>query len=197
MATIRLAHAGDAEALAEIYAPFVTARATSFEEAAPSGADMRARVFETLTRMPFLVCDRDGSVLGYAYGSRHRDRASYRFSVDVGVYVHESAHRRGIGRALYTSLLGMLAWQGYCAAHAGITLPNAASVGLHEAFDFRVVGVYPKVGFKLGAWHDVGWYQRELRDRTVPPGEPRSMADLLQNPEWQAQLDAGLPLLRF
>ncbi len=89
-------------------------------------------------------------MVGYAYATRHRERASYRWATDVTVYVAPQRHRRGVGRALYETLFGLLAEQGFRIACAGITLPNEASVGLHEALGFEPVGVYRRIGFKLG-----------------------------------------------
>ena len=106
---------------------------------------------------------------GYAYASRHRDRAAYQWSIDVSVYVRADAHRRGIGRALYAALLRIVVAQGFYNAYAGITLPNPASVGLHESFGFRPVGMYRRVGHKLGAWHDVGWWALDLQPRPASP----------------------------
>ena len=115
------------------------------------------------------------TVLGYAYASRHRDRAAYQWSIDVSVYVRADAHRRGIGRALYAALLRIVTAQGFYRAYAGITLPNASSVGLHEAMGFRPVGVYRAVGYKLGAWHDVGWWDLALAAAGPAPPPPRSV----------------------
>jgi phosphinothricin acetyltransferase len=101
-------------------------------------------------------------VAGFAYGGPHRTRAAYRWSVDVTVYVAEQARGHGVGRALYGALLPALAERGFHAAFAGIALPNPGSVALHEAVGFTPLGVYREVGFKLGRWHDVGWWQRLL-----------------------------------
>jgi L-amino acid N-acyltransferase YncA len=193
---IRLATAADAEAVAAIYAPFVARSVTSFEAVPPDGGEMATRIASTLVYAPYLVYDRGGEVLGFAYASKHRERAAYRWSVDVSVYVHERARRHGVGRALYTSLFALLRLQGFYAAHAGITLPNPASVGLHEALGFIPVGVYRSVGYKMGAWHDVGWWQLPLRDRSGEPAPPLSMAEAQTRAEWPAALAAGLPLLR-
>jgi phosphinothricin acetyltransferase len=171
-ATIRLAQAGDAAQIADIYAPFVTAAATSFETEAPSAAEMSERIERTLHTHPWLVCARGGDVLGYAYAGPHAARAAYRWSVDVSVYVAATARRSGVGAALYTSLLELLRLQGFVTAYAGITLPNLASVGLHEALGFIPAGVFRNAGHKLGAWHDVGWWQR-----TIQPAPPESPAD--------------------
>jgi phosphinothricin acetyltransferase len=165
---IRLAEARDATALAAIYAPSVTDSPASFEEVAPDAAEMARRLDAVLAFAPWLVLDDSaGGVVGYAYAARHRERASYQWSIDVTVYVRGDQHRRGAGRALYEPLLELLRAQGFCAAHAGITLPNAASVGLHEALGFRKIAHYPAVGWKQGAWHDVGWWQLELRPRVA------------------------------
>jgi L-amino acid N-acyltransferase YncA len=188
---IRLAGPGDAAAVAAIYAPYVTGASTSFEYAPPDAAETAARIAATLVGTPYLVSESGGEILGFAYASKHRERAAYQWSVDVSVYVHDRAHRRGLGRALYESLFALLRLQGYYSAHAGITLPNPASVGLHEALGFRLVGVYPAVGFKRGAWHDVGWWQLPLRERTGTPDPPRSLADAQRDPGWERALAAG------
>jgi phosphinothricin acetyltransferase len=188
---IRLARAHDAAPVAAIYAPFVTGTATSFEYSPPDAAEMAARIASTLVYAPYLVQEIEGEVLGFAYASKHRERAAYQWSVDVSVYVHERARRKGVGRALYTSLFALLRLQGFYTAHAGITLPNPASVGLHEALGFRPVGVYQSVGFKRGGWHDVGWWQLPLRARTGTPEPLRSLAEAQRDPEWETALAAG------
>ena len=192
---IRLATAHDAKAIAQIYAPIVAGTAISFELVPPTEAEMAARVSSTLVYAPWLVCVRGGEVVGYAYASKHRERAAYQWCLDVSAYTHERCRRQGVGRALYTSLFALVRLQGYYAVHAGITLPNAGSVGLHEALGFRPVGVYRSVGHKLGAWHDVGWWQLALRERTGEPAPPLSVADAARSPEWEAALVAGEPLL--
>ncbi len=192
---IRLARPSDAPAVAAIYAPIVERTAISFELDPPSAAEMAGRIEANLRTAPWLACDQDGVLAGYAYASRHRERAAYRWSVDVSVYVRDRFRRGGVGRALYTSLLELLRLQGFHAAHAGITLPNAASVGLHETLGFRPVGVYPQVGFKLGRWHDVGWWQLPLRERRGEPAEPLAMDALRTQPGYAAALAAGARLL--
>jgi phosphinothricin acetyltransferase len=124
-------------------------------------------------------------VAGFAYASRHSDRAAYAWSINTSVYVADGHRRRGVGRRLYDALLAAVTRQGFHVAHAGITLPNPASVGLHEALGFRPVGVYPSVGYKLGAWRDVGWWRRELRPCVGEPGPIRGVAAVI------AELDLG------
>ncbi|HEY3594824.1 MAG TPA: arsinothricin resistance N-acetyltransferase ArsN1 family B [Polyangiaceae bacterium] len=193
---IRLAEAHDGDAIAAIYHPSVVSAVTSFEVEAPNGKDMSNRVAALLPYAPWIVAEQDGVVLGYAYASKHHERAAYQWSVDVSVYIDRAHHRRGVGKALYTSLFAMLRMQGFYNAYAGITLPNPASVGLHESFGFQPVGVYHSVGFKFGAWHDVGWWQMALRERRGDPVAPLSFAEARALPGWDAALRAGLNLLR-
>jgi phosphinothricin acetyltransferase len=194
--SIRLATERDAGQVAAIYAPNVTDTIVSFETEAPSADEMRRRIEVALERYPWLVCEHRGRVLGYAYAGPHGSRAAYRWSVDVSVYVHEEARRRGVGRALYASLIAALSLQGFYNAYAGATLPNPASVGLHESVGFRAVGVYRGVGYKLGAWHDVGWWHLPLRERVADPDPPAYLPSVLGSAGWEAAMANGLPLLR-
>lgn len=171
---VRTAIPDDAAAIAAIYAPIVRHTAISFETEPPSEAEMRERIEKTLASLPWLVAaNAAGEVAGYAYASRHRERAAYQWSVDVTVYVRDDARGQGVGRALYEHLLPLLAALGYHQAFAGIALPNAGSVALHEAAGFAALGVYRRVGFKLGQWRDVGWWQKALRPMDgAPPTAP-------------------------
>lgn len=158
----------DGAGCASIYAPFVTDTAVSFEEEAPSASELAELIRRISRTHPWLVADDErGDVTGFAYASEHRARAAYRWAADVTVYVGDGNRRRGVGRALYGELLPLLARQGFHVACAGITLPNPASVALHEASGFTLVGVYRRIGWKAGGWRDVGWWQLEL----VPPGD--------------------------
>ena len=175
---IRVAAASDSEALAAIYAPVVRDTTISFEVEPPVPDEMARRIAATLPAYPWLVAEREERVIGYAYAGRHRDRAAYRWSVDVSAYVDANARRCGVGRALYQTLFAILRRQGFHAAFAGIALPNAASVGLHEALGFQLVGIYQQVGFKHGQWRDVGWWRLALSEDPGEPAEPVSFADL-------------------
>jgi phosphinothricin acetyltransferase len=185
---VRMARTADAAEVAAVYRPWVERTAISFELEPPDAAEMSRRIAAVLPFAPWLVCEIDGRVRAYAYASRHRERAAYQWCVDAAVYVHEDERRRGIGRFLYQSLFAMLRVQGFVAAHAGITLPNAASVGLHEALGFRPVGVYPAVGYKLDAWHDVGWWQLRLVDSPARPQPPLSPEVARTLPGWNEAL---------
>jgi phosphinothricin acetyltransferase len=195
--TIRLAAGNDAAGILAIYAPIVRETAISFEVDPPDVTQMRQRIEDTLVQFPWLVCAHGEEILGYAYGSQHRTRAAYQWSVDVSVYVHAQARRAGVGRSMYTSLLRLLDLQGFFNAYAGINLPNPASVGLHEAMGFRLVGIYQSVGYKLGKWHDVGWWHRVLRAPIVPPHPPVEFTRVKSRSECQRALASGRALLRF
>jgi len=178
MTRIRLVDPDDTEAVAAIYAPVVRETVISFEETPPTPDEMRARIAETLPAHPWLVCEREGRVVGYAYAHAHRSRPAYRWSVDVSVYVHADARGAGVGTALYESLFALLREQGFVNAYAGVGLPNPASVALHESVGFERVGTYEHVGYKHGAWHDVRWFHLVLRDRDERPVEPVSLTVL-------------------
>ena len=174
--------AADAAACAAIYAPAVADGVASLEQRPPTADEMRRRIVAISVRYPWLVAEQDGTVLGYAYASEHRERWAYQWAADTTVYVDQSQQRRGVGRALYGALLPLLVRQGFYVACGGITLPNPASVGLHESFGFTPVGVYPKVGFKQGRWWGVGWWSAQLREQvdgeTPPePGPPARLED--------------------
>lgn len=181
----RAATPDDAAAIADIYAPFVTGSAVSFETDPPDTEAMRARIEAGGDLYPWIVGEaEDGSLLGYAYAARFRDRPAYRFTVETSVYLRADAGGRGLGRRLYEPLLAMLDAQGFTQAIAAITLPNEASVRLHERLGFERAGVYHQVGWKLGGWHDVGLWQRMLAPAGTPPVEPeaRSFADFQPPP---------------
>jgi L-amino acid N-acyltransferase YncA len=190
-ARIRLADEGDAAAIAAIYRPVVEETAISFETIAPDPHEIARRVADTLRTYPWLVCDREGHIAGYAYASKHRVRAAYQWSVDTSVYVDSRDRRLGIGRALYLSLFAILAEQGYFNAFAGIALPNPGSVALHEAMGFEKLGVYRNVGFKLGEWRDVGWWQLSLKEMEAAPSDPIDLATVRQLPTWERLLACG------
>jgi len=164
---IRPAIAGDAAACAAIYAPVVRDTAISFEVVAPDAAETARRI--EAAHVWLVAVAPHGEVVGYAYSSPHRERAAYRYAVDVSVYVAPHARGCGIAGRLYEDLLEQTAALGLRRAYAGIALPNPASVALHESAGFRPVGVYERVGWKLGRWHDVGWWQRDLGDDPLAP----------------------------
>ena len=178
MEHVRLATLADAKEIAAIYAPFVADTHVSFEEVPPHPDAMRERLVATRDTMPWIVCERNGRVAGYAYASAHRTRAAYRFSVDTSAYVADADRGTGVGRAMYAALIRVLTAQQFANAFAGIALPNDASLALHRELGFEEVGRYRNVGFKDGAWRDTVWLQRSLATRTLPPLEPLALREL-------------------
>jgi phosphinothricin acetyltransferase len=176
---LRAARPADAAAIAAIYAPYVTDSIVSFETEPPSGEEMRARIEACGDLYPWLVAeDSDGSILGYAYATAFRPRLAYRYSVETTVYLAAGAGGRGIGHALYGSLIATLVAQGFAQAIGAVTLPNPASVRLHEKLGFTRAGIYRQVGYKMGRWLDVGLWQRVLAPAANPPTEPRAVAEV-------------------
>lgn len=196
-AKIRLATQSDAAQVLEIYAPVVRDTTISFEWEPPSVADIQERMRQVMEQLPWLVCEIDGQVAGYAYASPFKTRAGYRWSCEITVYVQPAFHRCGVGRALYAALLPCLAAQGYRVAFAVITIPNSASVGLHEAIGMRRVGTYEGVGYKFGQWLDDGVWQMELAPQAETQEPPFPFQELVGSPAWLNALDAGERLLRF
>ena len=174
----RLATVDDAAAIAAIYAPYVRDTIVSFETEPPDAAEIAGRIERIGRQYPWLTASAGGRIVGYAYACENRSRLAYQWSVDTAVYLDPSAQGRGVGSALYRALFALLRAQGYVNAFAGIALPNATSVKLHEAMGFKLSGVYRNVGYKLGAWHDVGWWQLALSDSPQKPGKPIAIGDL-------------------
>ncbi len=162
---IRAACAGDAAACAAVYAPYVTDSCISFEYEPPGAEDFERRIAAALA---WFVAVRDGAVVGYAYASRHRERAAYDWAADVAIYTDAGQHGRGMGRLLYEALFVRLRDLGLRRLCAGVAQPNAASDGLHRALGFHEVGVYRRIGWKAGRWHDVRWWQLDIGDGSPP-----------------------------
>ncbi len=181
---VRPATPADGAGCAAVYRPYVQGTAISFELEPPSADEMAARIAHTLARTPWLVAEVDGRVCAYAYGSRHRERPAYDWTVETAVYVDEAFTGRGLGRAAMTALLEILRLQGFHLAVAGITAPNAASVALHRALGFERIGEFEAMGWKSGAWHGVEWFARELAPRSRAPSPIRPLVDALG--DWEA-----------
>lgn len=170
----------DAAAIAAIYRPHVLSSVASFELEPPDAAQMAERIGKTIAWSPWLVAESGDQVVGYAYATRHRERAGYRWAVDLSVYVAGDQQGRGIGRRLYDALLRILRIQGFQHAYAGITPPNPGSFALHAAIGMTPVGTYERVGYKLGAWWSVTWLGVQLLpELPQPPAEPTPLETLL------------------
>ena len=177
---IRLANKQDAAQILDIYRPYIENTSISFETIVPSIEEMETRIERVLVNNPWLVFEESNIILGYAYASLHHERAAYKWAVDVSVYVRQDCRGKGIGKTLYTELLSVLKLQGYCNVYAGICLPNESSVGIHECFGFKKVAHYNKVGYKLGQWHDVGWWELFLEQHNPEPSEPLPLSNIEQ-----------------
>ena len=166
----RMATEADAQALLAIYAPYTRGTA-SFEDGPPALEEFAARIRDISAVYPYIVCEVDGEIAGYAYAHLYKERAAYRWNVEVTIYLSPAFHRRGIGRALMQRLLEMLRRQGVRMAYSCITLPNPASTGLHAAMGFAEAGVLTDAGWKNGQWRDVVWMQKRLNESTDAPRE--------------------------
>jgi phosphinothricin acetyltransferase len=169
--TIRLAERCDLAEILEIYAPFILDTAVTFEETVPDEDSFWQRIQGIMTELPFLVCEIEGRIAGYAYASAYRSRASYRWSKEVSVYIHPDFHRKRVADALYTSLHEIVRYQGIANLLAIITMPNEPSVAFHEYFGYRKCAEFRNVGFKLNQWQNVGWFELFLQDETKAPRE--------------------------
>jgi phosphinothricin acetyltransferase len=166
---IRAATDVDAPEITDIYRPVVENTMISFETEAPTIAEMRARLRATRNPHEWLVAEQGGRVDGYGYSAPLHSRSAYRWSAELSIYVREHERGHGIGRALLEALIATCRRRGLVNAFACIALPNPASQRLVETCGFTNVGTHEQAGFKLGAWHDVGWWQLRLRDRPLPP----------------------------
>lgn len=178
MGNIRIADGKDAAAVLNIYSPFILHSGITQETEIPSVDEFRERISATLKERPWLVCEMENEIAGYAYAGKYRDRNGYQWNTELSVYIHENFYRNGVGNALYAALYDILKLQGYVNGYAVITLPNERSTTFHEKFGFRYFTTYKKVGFKHGQWHDVGWWEIEINKHTIPPPPITMFPDL-------------------
>lgn len=178
MTIIRLATPADAEGILAIYGPYIENTSFTFETEVPSVADFAARIRQYLENWPWLVCEADGKIGGYAYAARHRERTAYQWSVESSVYVHDEYLRAGVAAALYTALFEILKRQGFRNVYAVINLPNERSVAFHEKLGFTYFATYEKVGYKLGKWKNVGWWRLILNKFNDEPDAPVPFSSL-------------------
>lgn len=175
---IRLASPTDAVAILAIYAPYIRNTSLTFETGVPPVADFANRIRSYMEYFPWLVYEEQGQVRGYAYASRYREREAYQWSVECSVYIHDDHHRSGIAGKLYSVLFDLLKAQGFTTVYAVINLPNDPSVAFHESMGFRYFATYEKVGYKLGKWKNVGWWQLQLNDYIMEPPAPIHFSQL-------------------
>jgi len=196
-ATIRLAKRSDVPGILEIYAPFILETSVTFEEIVPDEASFWERIQGIMTELPYLVCEIDGRIAGYAYASGYRSRASYRWSKEVSVYVHPDFRRRKVADALYTSLNHIVRYQGIADLLAIITMPNEPSVTFHEHFGYRKCGEFSNVGYKLNQWQNVGWFELFLQDENIAPKDRIiPLNEVLGLPIFQEAIQKGMNKLK-
>lgn len=182
---IRLATEGDNASILQIYAPYITDTVISFECQVPNIVEFSERMENIQRRYPWLVCEINDNIVGYAYASRFSEREAYNWSADFSVYINPQYHRRNIGTALYFALFELLKLQGYYNVYAGVTLPNIKSQSLHESFGFKAIGVYQNVGYKFGSWHDVKWYGLKIKEPIQSPIKPKSIDEISDTIEFK------------
>ena len=178
MTNIRLATIHDAQSILAIYAPYISNTSFTFETEVPSEKDFPKRIADYLINWPWLVCEIDGVIAGYAYGAKYRERIAYQWCVESSIYIHDVFQKQNIGKALYTALIEILKLQGYRNVYAVINLPNDKSVQFHESCGFTYFATYEKVGYKLGEWKNVGWWQLVINEFGMEPGAPIKFSEL-------------------
>jgi L-amino acid N-acyltransferase YncA len=194
---IRAAAPSDAGGVVEIYGPYCEESPVSFEIRRPTIDEMEERIAKISEQYPWLICQNGPELAGFAYAGPHRERAAYRWAVDVAVYIAAGFRGLHVGTALYTSLFEILKIQGFHKAYAGITIPNPASIGLHRSLGFELVGTYRNVGFKAGSWHDVAWWELTLQPPVYWPSEPISITGVMHREEYFEAINKGQKMLAW
>ena len=172
--TIRDARRSDVPAMLAIYAPFVEHTAVSFEYDVPTEAEFARRLEEHQAAFPWLVCEENGRVMGYAYAGRAFERAAYGWNAEISCYLAPELRGRGVGRRLYARIEEILTRLGYYKLFAVVTSANAPSVAFHRALGFRDAACFRNVGYKQGGWYDVLWLEKTLCDRPEPQCLPQN-----------------------
>ncbi len=172
MSLIRLATPADARQILDIYAPYIEQTSFTFETESPTIKSFEERISNYLVNYPWLVCEVDGKIAGYAYATRHRERTAYQWCVESSVYIHDGFLRGGVAMALYTALFEILTRQGFSNVYAVINLPNDRSVAFHERCGFEYFATYENVGYKLGRWKNVGWWRLKINEYIMEPPAP-------------------------
>ncbi|MEP7197490.1 MAG: N-acetyltransferase family protein [Saprospiraceae bacterium] len=185
---IRLIDSTDAAATLEIYRPYVENTIISFEYELPTLKEWETRILTNTAEYPWLVCEYKNEIVGYAYGSKHRYRTAYSWSPESTIYLSDKFHRLGLAKILYETLFALLKLQGYVNVYAGVGLPNAASEEFHLALGFYEIGIFKKVGFKLGAWHDTRWFQLHLIEHPDNPAKPKTPTEVQNTDDFKAIL---------
>jgi len=189
--SIRQITLSDAKEVLEIYKPYVLDTIISFEYEVPTLEEYIQRIQAFILEYPWLVCLYDKKIIGYAYASKHRSRTAYQWSPESTVYLAAEFHQKGIARILYETLFSLLRLQGYFNVYAGISLPNPKSINFHRAIGFEEIGIFKKVGYKLGNWHDTHWFQFHLTNHILNPLPPKKLAEIIRRSEFEIIITAA------
>jgi len=176
--SIRLIAENDVQEVLEIYKPYVINTFVSFEYDVPSADEFLLRVQNNISEYPWLICLHGNKIIGYAYASKYRYRTAYQWSCESTVYLLPEYHRKGIAGILYETLFSLLRLQGFFNVYAVISLPNEKSVGFHQSFGFKKIGIYKKVGYKFNKWHDVEWFYFQLQKHIINPQIPKAIQSI-------------------
>ncbi len=195
--SIRLITESDANEVLEIYKPYVLNTIISFEYEVPTLEEYLQRIKINTADYPWLVCLHNNKLIGYAYASKHRYRTAYQWSPESTVYLAPEVHRKGIARILYETLFSLLQLQGHFNVYAGVGLPNEKSVGFHKALGFEEIGIFRKVGFKLGNWHDTHWFQLHLTEHILNPPTPKTLIEVAASSAFQSILETANEKVRI
>lgn len=194
---IRLATQDDSGSILQIYEPYIINTVITFECKVPTITEFRERMANIQSYYPWLICEVNNHIVGYAYASRFREKEAYKWSVDFSVYIIPEYHRRNIGKALYFALSKLLKLQGFYNAYAGVTLPNIKSESLHESFGFKAIGVYHNVGYKFGSWHDVKWYELKIQEHIQLPVKPKSIDEISNANKFKAIIEKAEQMIKI
>ncbi|MCY1152766.1 MAG: GNAT family N-acetyltransferase [Sphaerochaetaceae bacterium] len=178
---IRLVREDDVREILDIYAPYVKNTSITFECTTPSLKDFNKKVSKVTSFYPFLVCEVNNSVIGYAYADRIREREAYDWDVELSIYLNQNYSNLGIGKILYEALLDILKLQNIYNAYGVITLPNKASVKLHKKLGFKEIGVFHNTGFKFNKWYDVIWFEKTIQSLQTPPDKIKPFSAIDKN----------------
>lgn len=181
---IRLASEDQCASILEIYEKFITDTVITFECKVPSVEEFSERMANIQKKYPWLVCEFQGNVVGYAYASQFNERSAYDWSVDFSVYIKPEFQGKNLGKALYFALLELLKLQGYFNAYAGVTLPNIKSEGLHKSVGFKEAGVFHNAGFKFGDWYNVKWFELKIQEYSLKPAKPKTIGEINNTSEF-------------
>ena len=186
---IRLANENDYASILKIYEPYITETTITFDYKVPSMSDFGSKLDNIKKTFPLLVCEIEGLVAGYAYMSRFREREAYDWSIESSIYIKPSYHGKNIGKALYFSLVELSKMLGYCNIYGVVTMPNIKSEKLHESFGFKTIGVTHNVGYKLGKWLNVKWYELNIKEYSNQPEKPKLIGEIANTSEFNTIIE--------